>query len=196
MQIANSSTPLSAMLALSKPQAAKPADPAVADAADSTLQAGPTPPAPGFDAQLLTALLNAQEQGSLTPSLQHLPDIRRGEAPAFIQPTPSNEAFGGVAIVTSDGALSAGQLQGQTAETLAGDLTSGFGSGGTLSRTDVETAFLQGGTAPPEVLDKIRQGLDTNWNALFGGAQSVSSAQLAAAISKYLPGGSGAAGSS
>jgi hypothetical protein len=181
MQISSMTSPAAASDAqpLAKPPAS--ADPSVHAVASV-----------GFDRQLLTALLNAPQAGSLTPPPLRLADLDRGEAPLVLPPSRAGGARPGMAaIITSDGVLGADQLQGRTAQGLADDVVDGLGSGGRLSRAEVEATFLTGGSAPPEVLAKVRQGIDADWDVLSGGAESLSAAQVADAISRYARGGAG-----
>lgn len=88
-------------------------------------------------------------------------------------------------IYSSAGNLASDEIKGQSATSLANDLVGTFGSNGSLSQSDVSQALGISPTAPPLMLKVI----SNNWNSLAGGPQSMATAQLSAAIQKYVLGG-------
>ena len=140
-----------------------------------------------LDTQTLVALLNAQEgsfgatQSSFVPS-----------SPADIPPAefinPATAPTGSFGIVSSAGALTSSEMQGQSASSLANDLVDTFGSDGTISLSDVDGALgLNDSTDPPEVIQQMRSEMASAWNSLSGGASTMSADQLASAIGGLLP---------
>jgi len=143
----------------------------------------PAPPSQQFDSQLLVALLNTQDvQGGSAQD-------RADTANALSLLGPQAESEGNIA--SSDGALNPADIQGQSATTLSNDLVTAFGSNGSLSESDMDLALEAGATAPPIVLQRFTASLAGDWNGLSGGANTMTAAQLSAAIATYLPTGSG-----
>lgn len=192
MQIPNLSWPSSPQVGSPDSRPARLADIYFAQQADPAARPpAPAAGSPQFDSQLLTALIDVQSSGSLTPSIERLPDINAGEAPMVESPWMRTHRQTGFGVGSADDLPTPGELQGQTADDLAQDLVSRFGSNGSLSCSDVEKA-LSSASWPADFRAKIKSGIDTNWHAIFGGASSLTTAQLSKAISQYLPANSGA----
>jgi hypothetical protein len=185
MQISNSAwvsanTPVA-------PQSRPSAQPAQQDLAQgANISApGPAPASPQFDSQLLVALLNTQE---VRENQSGTAKDQANTAKALSLLGPQAQSVGNIA--SSDGPLAPSEIQGQSATSLSNDLVTAFGSNGSLSESDMNQALDAGATAPASVLQRFDASVDGNWNELSGGSESMTAAQLSAAIAKYLPTGS------
>lgn len=143
----------------------------------------------GFQTQFVTALLNAQQDfHQVAPSYgpdgkpvlaQHISGWMA--APGTPSATSASELVSSTNSGVNTGSLN---LNGLKATDVANALIHSFGSGGTLSLSDIEK-FMDVNTAANNS-GSPRQVIENDWYKLTHGTNNLSKASLTAAIQHYL----------
>lgn len=143
---------------------------------------GGEPTGKQFSTDLLNALMNRAAGG--TNSTLRLANLGAGEAPLECNTvnTPN-----GARTCARGGEPVGDEVYSRDAEALAFDLVRSIGSDGALSRAEVEEAMgLKEATCDAQDLRVIRAAIESNWNMLSGGSDTMTARGLSEAISRYL----------